>query len=1662
MGVQGLWELLAPVGRRVSVETIAGKKLAIDASIWMVQFMKAMRDDKGEMVRNAHLLGFFRRICKLLYLKTKPVFVFDGATPALKRRTVIARRRQRENAQAKIRKTAEKLLLNHLKQVRLKELAQDLESQRKNQKNMKGKRKMSSDESYQTNIESGNSGHETVKETSGESVAEKDGKLNNIGSTTPAAAPSVEDDGEEDEELILPEMSGIVDPDILAALPPSMQRSIIGQNDSKSKKILSDKPDQFDMERRTSEQNAAASASCNQEMLDQMLAASLMVEDRNLSNNNASTSAAAIPFEEDADEDEEMIFPTLHGNIDPAVLASLPPSMQLDLLVQMRERLMAENRQKYQRVKKAPEKFSELQIQSYLKTVAFRREIDEVQKAAAGRGVGGIQTSRIASEANREFIFSSSFTGDKQVLASARLERNVDKQQQMPPKLASDSLNNIVSSSNSNDVTALAPDEPGSTLDEDVLTYVDERGLVRVSRRRAMGIRMTRDLQRNLDFMKEVEKERTNSKSANVESILDRNRVGTQRSLSGENQFLETSHDGNLESVNLNKSDEQSSFFKNEASIEITLEDDGENNHFDADDDLFARLVAGDSVTTISSPGKSPSRKQSSDFDSDFDWEEDIVERKCYSSENDVNVEVEPSVKEGDISDGNEVEWEEGPSGAPKTSSSPDEQVQTLSKGSLEEEANLQEAIRRSLLDLSGEKSNNFSSEPKKLKDFEEYAIVGAELPHEENKLDGPSLPRENVSEQNELLPEIVDGVEKLCSPGGVSILDKNTSPERQSKSVLMNGSDDRVEEVNFPLEQYSDCCDEGHESLSITKRCSGDICHNFGAVSGGPSEAVHYDDKNNDYAAEPCVPISDRKNGLEVDPSTMIEDKKLLHHSVEITDSSIPVVGSSLDSSMSDICIGQKFPGEGTPVNHFNVREQSSDKSAIIDNYNEQIGFSEASLEEELLILDQERMNLGNEQRKLERNAESVSSEMFAECQELLQMFGLPYIIAPMEAEAQCAYMELANLVDGVVTDDSDVFLFGARSVYKNIFDDRKYVETYFMEDIEKELGLTREQLIRMALLLGSDYTEGISGIGIVNAIEVVNAFPEEDGLHKFREWIESPDPSILGTLSMQGGSTKRKRGSNLTDHDVNHGECNTGVTASSIGISATGQCTNQAEESRQSADKMDDLKQIFMDKHRNVSKNWHIPPSFPSEAVILAYSSPQVDKSTEPFTWGKPDLLVLRKLCWEKLGWGSQKSDELLLPVLKEYEKREIQLRLEAFYPFAFNERFAKIHSKRIKRAVKRTTGKQSAELMGEAVQEASKSRKKMRVSSNNSGNKRLRKSSVKSRGSNLSNSVEESMPKLSREEQDPGNSVQSEIRNPEMPLPADIGQNTKEQSLGYERGRGRRVQREKRKASHGSEPSETSCSNGNSGDNDLQVHCDKLEEQREVRRSARSRKKVNYAQSDPEIDEVGVSPINNGNSSGKEREQDIFETEEVCGDGSGGGNFTKQNHHEVPDPAVMEDICSDYLGKGGGFCTDEDPGTNNDIDPSFEDKLSKEYLKTGGGFCLDEDETNKDEEASCHPDNSGKSDPTHCFSVMGEAGHDIGSSQTVYSPEGALQGFQNGGKTDTSNSMMNLESQNTTSNTTLGKTLQEDSKIDGEMPSAGALSAMPYLKRKQRRKK
>ena len=55
------------------------------------------------------------------------------------------------------------------------------------------------------------------------------------------------------------------------------------------------------------------------------------------------------------------------------------------------------------------------------------------------------------------------------------------------------------------------------------------------------------------------------------------------------------------------------------------------------------------------------------------------------------------------------------------------------------------------------------------------------------------------------------------------------------------------------------------------------------------------------------------------------------------------------------------------------------------------------------------------------------------------------------MEAEAQCAFLDEAGLTQGTITDDSDIWLFGGRRVYKNFFQQRKYVEFFELEDITK-----------------------------------------------------------------------------------------------------------------------------------------------------------------------------------------------------------------------------------------------------------------------------------------------------------------------------------------------------------------------------------------------------------------------------------------------------------------------------------------------------------------------------------------------------------------------------------------------------------------------------------
>ncbi|CAN0345968.1 unnamed protein product [Lampetra planeri] len=110
MGVKGLWTLLDSTGRPVDLESLKGKVLAVDVSIWMNQAVRGVRDRHGNPIKAAHLVTLFHRVCKLLFYGIKPVFVFDGAAPLLKRRTLDERRQRKGDAERDSSRAAERLM----------------------------------------------------------------------------------------------------------------------------------------------------------------------------------------------------------------------------------------------------------------------------------------------------------------------------------------------------------------------------------------------------------------------------------------------------------------------------------------------------------------------------------------------------------------------------------------------------------------------------------------------------------------------------------------------------------------------------------------------------------------------------------------------------------------------------------------------------------------------------------------------------------------------------------------------------------------------------------------------------------------------------------------------------------------------------------------------------------------------------------------------------------------------------------------------------------------------------------------------------------------------------------------------------------------------------------------------------------------------------------------------------------------------------------------------------------------------------------------------------------------------------------------------------------------------------------------------------------------
>jgi len=127
------------------------------------------------------------------------------------------------------------------------------------------------------------------------------------------------------------------------------------------------------------------------------------------------------------------------------------------------------------------------------------------------------------------------------------------------------------------------------------------------------------------------------------------------------------------------------------------------------------------------------------------------------------------------------------------------------------------------------------------------------------------------------------------------------------------------------------------------------------------------------------------------------------------------------------------------------------------------------------------------------------LTEKMINQSKELLESLGIPYIQAPMEGESQASYMVKKGDAYAVGSQDYDCLLVGSPVLIRNLTSSgrRKLPgkEAYTkvgpkqirLKTNLKSLGITHSQLVDMAILIGTDFNDGIKGIGSKKSLNLI-----------------------------------------------------------------------------------------------------------------------------------------------------------------------------------------------------------------------------------------------------------------------------------------------------------------------------------------------------------------------------------------------------------------------------------------------------------------------------------------------------------------------------------------------------------------------------------------------
>ncbi|KAI9723759.1 MAG: Elongation of fatty acids protein 2 [Candelaria pacifica] len=129
-------------------------------------------------------------------------------------------------------------------------------------------------------------------------------------------------------------------------------------------------------------------------------------------------------------------------------------------------------------------------------------------------------------------------------------------------------------------------------------------------------------------------------------------------------------------------------------------------------------------------------------------------------------------------------------------------------------------------------------------------------------------------------------------------------------------------------------------------------------------------------------------------------------------------------------------------------------------------------------------------EVEKFSRRTVRVTREHNDECKRLLKLMGVPYIVAPTEAEAQCAVLARAGKVFAAASEDMDTLCFDAPILLRHLtFSEQRKepIQEIHLDRVLAGLGMEKAQFIDLCILLGCDYVDPVPKIGPNTALKLI-----------------------------------------------------------------------------------------------------------------------------------------------------------------------------------------------------------------------------------------------------------------------------------------------------------------------------------------------------------------------------------------------------------------------------------------------------------------------------------------------------------------------------------------------------------------------------------------------